>query len=189
MLPETEIGKNIRSLRKSKKMTLDHLAEKSGISKGYLSKVENSDKAPPVSTLMNIAGGLSVTISEIFGETSNGAPSLTLVRKDKRPIMALDRTRFGYSYQPLAHNFSKKHMNPYILTIPEGIEKTPLFSHPGEEMFIVMKGKVRFIHAEKEYFLEEGDTIYFDSGLPHRGFAIGQDEAICLIVIYKPNND
>jgi transcriptional regulator with XRE-family HTH domain len=55
MIPESDIGSNIRKIRKSKRLTLDKLAGKSGISKGYLSKVENSDKSPPVSTLINIA--------------------------------------------------------------------------------------------------------------------------------------
>ena len=189
MLPESEIGKNIRSLRKSQNLTIDQLAEKSSISKGYLSKVENSDKAPPVSTLMNIAGALGVTISEIFGETATEAPSLTLVKRKNRPVMALDGTRFGYSYQTLAHRFPKKHMNPYILTIPRGIEENPLFSHEGEEMLMVLEGNMRFMHGADEYFLEEGDTIYFDSGIPHRGFTVDHDQVICLIVIYKPLGD
>ncbi len=68
MLPESEIGDKIRRLRKNKEMTLDQLAVKCCVTKGYLSKVENSDKAPPVSTLINIAAGLGVGISEIFGE-------------------------------------------------------------------------------------------------------------------------
>ncbi len=186
MLPENEIGENIKRLRKEKKMTLLELAEKSGYTKGYLSKLENSDKAPPVSTLLNIASALGLTIAEIFGETSATKPTLTLVKKNERPMMAMDGTRFGYSYEPLAHNYPAKKMNPYILTIPKDIEQIPLFEHKGEEMFMVMEGKVQFLHANKEYFLEEGDCIYFDASLPHRGFAVNCDQARCLIVIYRP---
>ena len=122
MLPESEIGDKIRQLRKKKGLTLGRLAEKCGVTKGYLSKVENSDKAPPVSTLINIAAGLDVGISEIFGEDQL-APSLTLIKKKNRPIMARDGTRFGYSYETLAHNYPRKHMEPYILTIPKDIEQ------------------------------------------------------------------
>jgi len=185
MLPEPEIGKNICKLRKSKKFTLDDLAKLSGFSKGYLSKVENSDKAPPVSTMINIAKSLGVGISELFGEAQKSV-SFTLVKRDERPVMARDGTRFGYSYETLAHSYSNKHMEPYILTIPEGIQENPLFQHKGEEMMMILEGNMRFLHGENEYLLEEGDCIYFDSGVPHRGFSVTGEQVKCLIVIYKP---
>ena len=181
---ESEIGKTIRALRKSKKLTLDTLAEKSGFTKGYLSKVENSDKAPPVSTLLNIASILGVGISELFREEQESTV-LTLVRKKERQVIAGDGSRFGYSYEPLAHKYPDKQMNPYILAIPKDIEKTPFFNHPGEELFMVMEGSVRFLHGDSEYILEEGDSIYFDSGIAHRGFAENCDLAKCLIVIFR----
>ncbi len=186
MLPESEIGDKIRRLRKNKEMTLDQLAVKCSVTKGYLSKVENSDKAPPVSTLINIAAGLGVGISEIFGEDQVD-PSLTLVKKKDRLIMARDGTRFGYSYETLAHSYPRKHMEPYILTIPKDIEQHPLFQHKGEEMLMVLKGNLRFLHGNQDYKMAEGDSIYFDSGIPHRGFVVGDVPVKCLIVIYNPN--
>ncbi len=147
--------------------------------------MENSDKAPPVSTLVNIAKGLGVTISDIFGE-SGEKKSFSLVKKNDRQIMARDGTIFGYSYETLAHNYPHKHMQPYILTVPANISESPLFQHKGEEMLLILKGNMRFIHGEDEYFVEEGDTMYFDSGIPHRGMAIGDQEVLCLMVIYTP---
>jgi len=185
MLPEPEIGKNIRRIRKSKGLTLDELAHRSGISKGYLSKVENSDKAPPVSTLLNIADSLEVSISDIFGE-SGETKSFSLVKKSERQLMARDGAIFGYSYETLAHNYPNKHMEPYILAIPANISRNPLFQHKGEEMLMMLQGSMKFLHDENEYLLEEGDCIYFDSGRPHRGITIGDEEVLCLIVIYTP---
>ena len=185
MLPESEIGKTIRKFRTSVGLTLDELAEKTGFTKGYLSKVENSPKAPPVSTLINISGALGTTISQIVGE---GLESVTasLVRKDERHTMARGGSEFGYAYETLAHKFANKTMDPYILTIPPGIEEHPLFQHKGEEIFMVMSGRVKFFHDGNEYMIEEGDCFYFDSTLPHRGFAQDGREAKCLIVIYTP---
>ncbi len=144
MLPESKIGKNIRRMRKDIKYTLDDLSKKTGYSKGYLSKVENSDKAPPVSTLVNIAAALNVAISQILGEQLE-AVSVSVVKKQERQLMARDGTAFGYSYETLAHRFTNKHMEPYILTIPENIEKHPLFQHDGEEMLLVIEGDLEFI--------------------------------------------
>ncbi len=185
MLPETEIGKNIRKIRRHKSQTLDRIARQTGFTKGYLSKVENSDKAPPVSTLINIATALNVSFSELLGEQLD-TEDAAVVKKEERQLMARDGTTFGYSYETLAHKFTHKHMAPYILTIPEGIEEHPLFQHEGEEMLMVQQGRLKFIVGENEYILEEGDCIYFDSGIPHRGFSTGKDSVKCLIVIYTP---
>lgn len=185
MLPESEIGKNIRSARKLKQFTLEELAQKSGFSKGYLSKMENSDKAPPVSTLINLAKALDVNVSTLFGENQQHT-SFSLIRKMERQLMARDGTLFGYSFETLAHSYPNKQMEPYILTVPFDIKELPLFQHEGEEMLFVQKGTVKFIHGENEYMLEEGDCIYFDSGIPHRGYATNGREAKALIVIFKP---
>ncbi len=157
MLPESETGKNIRQIRKSKGLTLASLAEKTGISKGYFSKLENSDKAPPVSTLLNIAEALGVSITHLFGEKQEPLTA-SLVKKGERQFMARGGSRFGYSYETLAHKFPRKHMEPYILTIPPEIDQHPLFQHKGEEMFLVLEGRPRFVIGNQEHLLEEGDA-------------------------------
>lgn len=166
-------------------MTLDELAQKTHVTKGYLSKVENSKKAPPVSTLLNIADALDLSISALFGEP--GEPnSLSLVRKADRQIMARDGTSFGYSFQTVAHKYPNKAMEPYILTIPVEIDQSPLFQHKGEEMMLILEGAMKFLHGDNEYLVNQGDCIYFDSGIPHRGFSVGDGEVKCLMVIYTP---
>jgi transcriptional regulator with XRE-family HTH domain len=182
VFPEHEIGKNVRMMRKLKELTLEDLAQRTGFTKGYLSKVENSEKAPPVSTLLNIAKALKVSLSELFGE-SREPTSLSFVPKSERLQMARNGSRFGYSYETLAHKYPNKKMEPYILTIPPGIEEHPLFEHAGEELLFVLKGSLKFLHGDNEYFLEKGDCLYFDSGIPHRGFALGDGEVKILIVI------
>ena len=182
MFPEREIGKNIRMIRKLKELTLEDLAKKTGFTKGYLSKVENSEKAPPVSTLLNIARVMGVSMSKLFGE-GHEQTSLSLVKKNERQQMARSGTSFGYSFETLAHKYPDKKMEPYILTIPPEIEEHPLFQHEGEELLFAMQGSLKFLHGEDEYLLEEGDCIYFDSSMPHRGFALGGKEVKILIVM------
>lgn len=185
MLPESEIGENIRKIRKSKGLTLESLAKKTGISKGYFSKLENSDKAPPVSTMLNIAEALQVRISYLFGEKQKPI-SVSLVKKGERQLMARNGARFGYSYETLAHKFPHKRMEPYILTIPSGVDEYSLFQHEGEEMLLMLEGRTRFVLGDDEYQLEEGDCLYFDSGVPHRGFALDGREVKALMVIFAP---
>ncbi len=184
MIDETEIGRKIKLLRLERGLSLQDIANAAGITKGYLSRVENSKKAPPVSTLLTLAKALGVNISTIFSE-DEGKTTITLVKKAERKTMARDGTAFGYSYEPLAHKFPERHMDPYVLTLPVKPRRKGIFQHKGEELLMVVEGTMRFTHGDKEYIVEEGDCIYFDSSIPHFGMAAGSGPVKCLMVIYS----
>ena len=185
MVEETELGKIIQQYRINKGLTLQELADKSGLTKGYLSKIEKAKKAPPVSTLINLAKALNITISEVFGETGDKTP-ICLVKKSERRIIARDGSVFGYAYQTLAHEFHSKHMEPYVLTLPLHPKQNALFQHKGEEILFVLEGAMKFYHGEKEFVVEEGDCIYFDSSISHYGVCHGKKATKCLMVIFTP---
>lgn len=185
MIPESQIGKNIKALRLSRKFTLETLAGKAGLTKGYLSKVENSTKSPPVSTLVVIAKALDVTLSRIFGE-ENTAVRCSVVKKTERQFMAKTGVGFGYSYETLAHKYPDKKMEPSILTIPADSKKSLVFQHDGEEMVLVIEGAMRFFHGGDEYLLETGDCVYYDSSVPHYALPADHRDVKCVDVIYVP---
>jgi transcriptional regulator with XRE-family HTH domain len=185
VIQEAEIGKRIRGRRKSRGITLQDLAKKTGFTKGYLSRIENSEKAPPVSTLIVLSKTLDMSVSEIFGERDEKI-SVSLVGKDERDVIAGNGTSFGYSYQSLAHKFYKKHMEPYIMTLPVSPQGNVIFQHKGEEMLFVLEGTMKFFHGEREFLVKKGDCIYFDTNLPHYAVCQGNKEVKCLMVIYAP---
>ena len=92
MLDESEIGRKIKQLRQERGLNLVELAAKTGFTKGYISKVENSKKSPPVSTLITIATALGVSLATIFSDEEN-KKSITLVKKSERKVMARRRHR------------------------------------------------------------------------------------------------
>ena len=184
---EAEIGKRIKSFRTQKQITLEGLAQRTGFTKGYLSKVEKSKKSPPVSTLGIIARALGVTISALLGEEAPRT-SFCLVRKDERPLIARNGTAFGYSYEAMAYRFPNKTMEPFLLTLPVKPKKRTLYQHEGEEILFVIQGTMKFFHGNEEYIVDEGDCIYFDSGIPHWGESIGPEEVKCFMVIWNPTN-
>ncbi|MBU2552203.1 MAG: XRE family transcriptional regulator [Proteobacteria bacterium] len=188
MDPEAEIGKRIKIFRKSQSLTLQDLSDRTGLSQGYLSKVENSSKAPPVATLIKLSKALNMSISSLFGENENSR-SITLVRKDERRDIARDGSQFGYSYQALAPNFADQQISPYIICAPDGGEfadDPPLFQHEGQELFFVLEGSLRFIHGDAEFIIEAGDCLYFDSGVPHTGVSLGDKESKALVAVWAP---
>jgi transcriptional regulator with XRE-family HTH domain len=183
MIIETEIGKRIHQYRLQNNFTLQELADKTGYSKGYLSKVEKSGKAPPVATLSVIARELGVSVSVILGEETSDA-SICLVREDERMLMARTGEEFGYAYEALANPYPNKHMEPFILTYPSDDALTHTFQHDGEEMLFVLQGKMRFKYGNREYMLDKGDCIYFDSSIAHTGEPVGDESLKTLIVLY-----
>jgi transcriptional regulator with XRE-family HTH domain len=182
---EAEIGRRINALRTAKGITLEQLAQKTGFTKGYLSKVEKSKKAPPVSTLGNIARAFNTTISALLGEESRRA-SLSLVRKDEAPLIARDGTAFGYAYEAMAYKYPHKAMEPFILTLPLKPKKRTVYQHEGEEILFVIQGTMKFLHGSETIIVNTGDCIYFDSGIPHFGETIGAPEVKCFMVICNP---
>jgi len=188
MIEEADIGKRIRQIRKKHGYTLRALANRTNFSQGFLSKVENSKKAPSIGTLMKLAKTLDVRMADFFGETQPDT-TVTLVKASERREMAREGTSFGYSYEALAPQFLNKHMEPFILRDSPGRAPKPLFQHDGEEMLYVLEGKTKFFYGEKEFILEEGDCLYFNSAIPHYGVALGDKEFKCLLVFYAPIND
>ena len=184
MKEEAEINKRLKDLGIRSKLTLEELAKKSGFSKGYLSKIENTTKAPPVSTLIVLSKVFNINISEIFGEAQTKDPA-SLVRKRERRIMARDGSVFGYSYETLAHKYPNKHMEPFIVTLPPKVNQKHIFQHEGEEMVFMLEGSMKVVHGDREFFLEEGDCIYFDANIPHHPVPLGKKEVKFLMVIYS----
>lgn len=77
-------------------------------------------------------------------------------------------------------------MEPFILTLPVNPEKRTVYKHEGEELLFVLEGTMRFFHGTDEFIAEEGDCLYFDSGIPHFGESMGNKAAKCLMVIFSP---
>jgi len=185
---ESEIGKRIKALRKEKGLTLEQLAAPTGYTKGYLSKVEKSPKAPPVSTLGTIGRALGVTISALIGEPVPATSTCCLVKKKERLLLARGGTAFGYSFEAVAHKFTNKMMEPFILTLPVHPKNVDHHQHGGQEMLFVLEGTMNFHHGTEEFIVEEGDCVYFDARIPHFGQARGRRDAKCFMVFCTPGS-
>jgi transcriptional regulator with XRE-family HTH domain len=182
LINEADIGKKIKSLRNAKRITLERLALQTGFTKGYLSKVEASAKAPPISTLGIIARALGSNISTLLGEDSF-TTSLCLVKKSDRPLITRAGSNVGYSYEAVAHEFKNKLMDPFVLTLPSKTKKKIIYQHEGQELLFVLEGTMLFHYGDQEVIVEEGDCVYFDSSIPHYGESTGSVAVKCFMVI------
>lgn len=189
MLEET-IAKNIKAIRKQKKITLQRLEELTGLTKGYLSRIERSKKAPPYSTLNKIAIALNVDAAFLLGERMDKSKDtrISFTKKKQGKFVNImsslaEGSLYGYEYEALASDKPGKNMEPYI--IEPSFEEDAVFQHDGEEFMYILEGKHLLIYDGKKYLMEKGDCVYFDSAAPHTGRSLGKKKAKVLAVMFN----
>lgn len=184
---EKVIGARIGELRARQGLTLEQLAVQTGFTKGYLSKIENSRKVPPIGTLSRIARAMHTEITELLHTeaTANGRAFIVVRANERRPVVR-GATAFGYDYVSLADTKAHKKMEPFLFTFPKEIDKYVFFEHDGEEFLFMLSGRVEWQCGSEKVILAPGDSVYFDSRLPHRGRAL-EGEASALVVAYSPD--
>ncbi len=180
-----QLGDRLRSLRKTRGMTLSSLAQATGFTKSYLSRIELSQKTPPIASLAEIARALNVDLAYFFQDrTVAPRRSWCVVRAgEKRPVVR-GGTAFGYDYASLAYNLERQHMEPFLFRFPADLEKHVYFEHDGEEFIYVLKGGVEFKIGDEVLVLRAGDSLYFDARIPHKGRALDR-EAEALAVMFS----
>jgi transcriptional regulator with XRE-family HTH domain len=189
-MDEELIAQNIKALRKQKKITLEKLAELTGLTKGYISKVERSRKAPPYSTLNKIAIALGVDAAFLLGERLDPSKDtrVSFTKKNQGRVVGMmkslsEGSLYGYGYEALAVDKPGKNMEPYIIEPAFGEEA--IFQHEGEEFMYVLEGKHEFIYDGNRHVMEKGDSVYFDATVPHTGRSLGKKKAKLLAVMYN----
>lgn len=179
------LNERLRSLRRQHDMSLDLLARKTGLTKGFLSLVERGLKAPSISTLMALSAAFDVPMSRLFDEGSHAGSSYSLVRRSERKSYAREGSLYGYKYQALAFRKDRKSMEPFIVMPPRRIPRK-FFQHGGDEMVLVLSGMVETHLGADRILLRAGDCLYFDASTPHRSRTVGSERAVTLVVVSAP---
>lgn len=182
------LGNKIRNLRKQRALTLQEVSDLAGLSKPLLSQIENNLAAPPIATLIKISTALGVKISHFFRDHEMGDRIVVVKKHERYSVKKLfhhkDESKVGYRWESLAYPMVGKQMEPFIVEIEPRREEDLIYNdHRGEEFHFVMDGVVEFRSAEQTHLLEKGDSIYFDSSVPHALRGIG-GVAKSLIIIY-----
>lgn len=182
---EESLGKRVKIARKQKHITLQELAQRTGFTKSYLSKVERSHKLPPYSTLKKIAMALELEVSYLLSEKLEelGDLRLSITQKNGGKVVENLGSSYGYKYEALGYTKPGRNMLPFI--IRAAFDEKNMFQHEGEEFVYVLEGTYEFIYEGKKYILKPGDSAYFDSGVPHTARSIGKKQAKILAVMYN----
>jgi transcriptional regulator with XRE-family HTH domain len=180
-----ELAQRIRNHRLDRRLTLEEVAVRSGLTRSWLSKVENFRITPSLPALGQIASALSVTVAELV-EGLDEKPKLIKVRKAERKVVERNRSSTNTTiYESLAHKRPNRAMDPFLLTVPAGVARDEALSHGGEEFLIVQQGAINFEFDGEVHSLRNGDSLYFDSHVPHRIINPHKRDAIVMCVFFE----
>ena len=179
------IGETIKRLRTEKKMTLAELSKESGVALATLSRIENGRMTGTLDSHINICEALDITLPELYKELPSSKKKLEVkTGGTESKVSVHDRKS---SSEILASNIQNKKMLPILLKIVKGGYTNTEETKPGVEKFIyVLDGKIEAVIGENNYALAQGDTIYFDSSVPHHFKNTGAGEARLMAVSCPP---
>ncbi|MEM6497590.1 MAG: helix-turn-helix domain-containing protein [Pseudomonadota bacterium] len=178
---EVAIGREVRAFRHHKDMTVAELAERTGLSMGMLSKIENGNTSPSLTTLQVLADALSVPLTSFFRRYEQSREAVH-TKAGEAVLIERAGTRAGHQYNLLGHlgaNATGVIMEPYYITLTDESDVFPTFQHDGIELLYMLEGEVVYRHADTSYRLMPGDSLLFDADAPH-----GPDELVKLPALF-----
>lgn len=184
-----KIGKKVRELRQKNRYTLQDLATRTGLSKPFLSQIENDHVIPPIATLLKLARALNVSMTYFF-QDEEGSEKISITRQQERiKIERRPHHQMGevnYIYVALETKKTNKAMDPFLVEFPVQSSKEMIFqSHEGEEFLYVTEGQVEFRTVDRVEILNTGDSIYFESDISHSFRCVSETPAKALAVIWS----
>jgi transcriptional regulator with XRE-family HTH domain len=175
------LGERVRALRRERGWTLEVLAERSGVSRAMISKLERGEKNPTLVVAAKVAEGLGMHLSELVGVEEKR--KVVVVPRGKGMTMRDPET--GFERQLLSPSLGGRGVEFMRNVVPEGSTSGELPPHRRgvEEYVVVERGRLRAVLGGVEYVLEEGDAAYFEADVAHRFDNAGAGECSYYLVI------
>lgn len=185
-----KVGTRIRKFREAQDMSREKLAEITGLSTDFLATLEEESVYPSIGPLQKIARALKVRLGTFMDDVTCQDPIITR-RAGRDADLTMKQTaakRPSYRYFTLAKGKVDRNMEPFFIEVmPDPEEERKLSSHQGEEFIIVHSGKLLVIYGNQTQILEPGDTVYYNSIVPHYVGAAGDEPCTIYAVLYHPS--
>ena len=179
------LGTTIRQLRLQHGLTIAEVSERAGISRGMLSKIENSLAATSLETLEQLANALGVTLAKLFQNYNLPRGAAQLVKNGEGMEVVRRGTRVGHTYHLLAYDQGPhKTFEPFLISLEDAGEEFPSFEHPGTEFIHMLEGKLEYRVGEDTFVLNSGDSLTFRGEIPHGPETLMQTPIKFLAIIH-----
>lgn len=159
---ERIIGFHVRRVRTSQRLTIGEAADRVGISKAMLSKIENAQTSCSLSTLARLAAGLDVPLTSLLRGADTKRDAVFTASGTGATIVGRG-TRVGHHYELLgALRGENARLEPVVVTLTERSEAHPRFQHPGTELLFMLEGEMAYMHGDSTYDMTPGDSLLLD---------------------------
>ncbi len=184
------VGEKIKQIRELKKVSLEELAERSGIEITMVQKIEQEPNVPSLAPLIKIARALGVRLGTFLDDSDSYGPVVVRSGQHHQGLRFTSQTndsREHLNFFSLAFDKAGRNMEPFIVDIEPGQQSDyMLSSHEGEEFIYVLNGEIEINYGKEIFILSKGDSIYLDSIVMHNVHANNNQAAQILAVVYAP---
>ncbi len=189
MPANNEIGAKIRNLRELHAVTLEELSERCNMPPPQIAKIEAGEIATSLTPLLKIARGLGVRLGTFLDDAQCCGPVIARGNELGKTVrFAGSGDVQGLAFHALAANKGDRNMEPFIIDVHLPVSADfEVSSHEGEEFIYVLSGAIEVVHGKEKYHVRAGDSIYYDSIVPHHVHAAGETDAKILAVVYAPH--
>ena len=177
-----EIGQRIQTLREILEISREEMASITGVSVEKYTAMEEGSEDIGISFAYKCAVRFGVDVSDLLEGKSPTLTGLSVVRSGKGIKIA---RRTGFDYVSLAPLFKNKKAEPFLVTINPDPNPPVMHGHDGQEFNYVISGKMMLYIGDISYELSKGDSVYFDSSVPHAEVALGDKPAEFIAVVIK----
>ncbi|TDO95307.1 helix-turn-helix domain-containing protein [Marinomonas balearica] len=187
---ESYIALQVKKRRVALDLKIADVAKIAQISQGMVSKIENAQVSTSLDTLNRLCDAIGLSISQLFADYDRPEGGAQLTKAGQGMEVIRRGTDKGHTYQLLSYNRGEKQVyEPFLITMDDASEVFPTFSHPGYEFIHVLEGQLQYRHGNHLYEMKPGDSLSFNSDIPHGPEALEVVPIKILSVIIHESSD
>ena len=186
---KSNVGDRIRTLRETHGISIEDLAQRTGMPESELLTIESLNSAPSLSPLIVIARALGMRLGTLLDDDAGMGPALTraadMESSSRRSALETGTSDAPLDFFSLAEGKISRHMDPFIIEVAPNTPRK-LDTHEGEEFIYCMSGAIKIEYGKETYLLGPGDSIYYDTVVPHQVRGAGDGVSKILACVYTP---
>ncbi len=184
-----KVGQRITKFMEQMGLSIDELAVRTGLEKKFLQAVREDDVYPSLGPLLKIARALGVRLGTFVDDQVSEDP-LIIRKADRKSELSMLRAKdrpVASKFYSLGRGKTDRHMEPFFIEmLPESSKEKKLSSHEGEEFMVIISGQLEVIYGNETHILGPGDSIYYNSIVPHWAGCADEEGASIYAVLYFP---
>lgn len=183
-----KIGSRIKNFRERKGWTTEELAENAKLDAAFVASIEDGSVRPALGIMVKIARALGTRLGTFMDDELTQDPLIVRLnnRQQETVAHAGSHTSPEMEYYHLGRGKADRSMEPFFIKLEPTDENHELSSHEGEEFIVVVSGEVKLVYGNEKHVLGPGDSMYYNSVVPHFVGAHGTTPAEIYAVVYIP---